>query len=134
MTVVYIVVVALVAAAANGAYSPGSQGQPNWNQHSTGAQLHNTQQYTSPHHPMDYAEVTTPMDLTHPLDTNALEWPNNTAFIHENVTGDEERGYFYASQDIRMGEHVGTHMDAPYHLNRNGHKVSSCIRLFSKRM
>lgn len=32
-------------------------------------------------------------------------------------------GCFLSSFDINMNEHVGTHMDAPYHFNSNGWKV-----------
>lgn len=56
------------------------------------------------------------LDLTYPLDEQTIAWPKNKPFTRENTAwGNAAGGYWYASGEFSMSEHVGTHLDAPIH-------------------
>jgi kynurenine formamidase len=56
------------------------------------------------------------VDLTYPLDEQTVFWPTNKPFTWEKAAwGRTANGYWYASGDFSMSEHVGTHIDAPIH-------------------
>jgi len=61
------------------------------------------------------------VDLTHTLDQSTIHWPTESGFQfqyeHHGITPE---GYFYASGHFATPEHLGTHMDAPLHFNRDG--------------
>lgn len=58
----------------------------------------------------------TVVDLTHTYDEQTIFWPTADGFHRETVAdGVTERGYYYASGDIALSEHGGTHLDAPIH-------------------
>lgn len=56
------------------------------------------------------------LDLTYPLDEQAVFWPTNKPFTWEKAAwGMTAKGYWYASGEFSMSEHGGTHIDAPIH-------------------
>jgi len=66
------------------------------------------------------------LDLSYSLsNTDKSNWPGNSPFRLTTISESDQNpmGCFLASFDITMDEHVGTHMDAPYHFNSNGWKV-----------
>ncbi|XP_060522532.1 kynurenine formamidase-like [Cylas formicarius] len=64
------------------------------------------------------------IDLTWEYDANTLYWPGVARFSFTKVTEGEERGFWYAMKEFCTGEHGGTHLDAPYHFNKEGWKVA----------
>ena len=81
------------------------------------------------------------IDLSYKLgDKDRSIWPGNSPFVMKRVSEDDDNamGCFIAHVsrlfvwvfvlehfgmfqfNISMSEHVGTHMDAPYHFNPNG--------------
>ncbi|KAJ1529133.1 hypothetical protein ONE63_005944 [Megalurothrips usitatus] len=71
------------------------------------------------------AAFTGPIDLTHPLSHAAQNWPGARTFdftvrVAESAA---EFGGFVAFNEFCMAEHLGTHLDAPYHFNQSGWKV-----------
>ncbi|XP_075211420.1 kynurenine formamidase-like [Lycorma delicatula] len=63
-------------------------------------------------------------DLSHPFDDNTIYWISVKPFRFTKMITSNENGYFYSSNEFEAGEHGGTHIDAPYHFNKNGWKVS----------
>lgn len=56
------------------------------------------------------------VDLTHPLNEEAVFWPTAKMFELETVAeGETEGGYFYSAYNFSAAEHGGTHIDAPIH-------------------
>lgn len=57
------------------------------------------------------------VDLTHPLDEEAIFWPNSpTTFELDRLQyGTTDGGFFYSANAFSMPEHGGTHLDAPIH-------------------
>ncbi|XP_017784968.1 PREDICTED: kynurenine formamidase-like [Nicrophorus vespilloides] len=63
-------------------------------------------------------------DLGWSIHEDTVHWPNNKAFVYTNKIAEEKPdGKWYASNDYCSGEHLGTHLDAPYHFNKFGWKV-----------
>nr|CAH7756263.1 unnamed protein product [Callosobruchus chinensis] len=63
-------------------------------------------------------------DLSWPLDNNTIFWSKDTQkFTFTRQIAEERNGYWYAMNDFCIGEHVGTHFDAPYHFHKTGWKV-----------
>ena len=60
----------------------------------------------------------TVIDLTQPLGPATRPWPGSPRLATE-IAGDLERDGWY-SRDIRMPEHIGTHVDAPAHFAAGG--------------
>ncbi len=61
------------------------------------------------------------VDLTHPLSAETLYWPTGTPFELEVLERSaDERGRWYAANRFRTPEHLGTHLDAPFHFAQNG--------------
>jgi len=61
------------------------------------------------------------IDLTHPLDGDAIYWPGDPKFhIEKEYEGMLKPGTYYSANRFSMGEHVGTHVDAPRHMHRDG--------------
>ena len=61
------------------------------------------------------------VDLSHPLNEQAICWPTAKQWKLTKVAeGETEGGYFYASNDFEASEHGGTHLDAPIHFARGG--------------
>merc|ERR1711971_312280 len=63
------------------------------------------------------------IDLTYPLSEDDKSiWPGNQPFRKSTVSegADNPMDCFIAHYNISMSEHVGTHIDAPFHFNPNG--------------
>lgn len=59
------------------------------------------------------------VDMTYPFSEETLHWPTARAFKLEKVNeGITPQGFWFASYDYCASEHVGTHMDAPFHFAR----------------
>jgi len=66
------------------------------------------------------------LDLTYPLDEQAVFWPTNKPFTWEKAAwGKTAKGYWYASGDFSMSEHGGTHIDAPIHFGEGKQSVDA---------
>jgi kynurenine formamidase len=56
------------------------------------------------------------VDMTYPFAQDTLHWPTAKPFtlekVHEGITSG---GFWYASYNYGGSEHVGTHLDAPFH-------------------
>lgn len=56
------------------------------------------------------------VDMTYPFAEETLHWPTAKPFKLEKVNeGITAQGFWYASYDYSGSEHVGTHLDAPFH-------------------
>jgi kynurenine formamidase len=67
------------------------------------------------------ARADTWVDLSHPLSDETLYWPTGTPFELEVLERSaDERGRWYAANRFRTPEHLGTHLDAPFHFDQNG--------------
>lgn len=73
------------------------------------------------------------VDLSYSFGPDTIYWPNGEAFdLKQTSFGRTPQGYWYASNDMCLPEHGGTHMDAPIHFGegkRTSEQVplSSCI-------
>ena len=64
------------------------------------------------------------LDLSHPYDEETIYWPTTDPFrLNRDSEGVNDDGYFYASFSFTTSEHGGTHLDAPYHFDRDGWTV-----------
>lgn len=64
------------------------------------------------------------IDLTHPFDRQTIYWPTEAGFqLQKGTAGKTAKGYFYAANRFAAAEHGGTHIDAPFHFNRQGQTV-----------
>lgn len=56
------------------------------------------------------------VDLTYDFSEQTLHWPTGKPFRLEKVSeGRTPQGFWYSSYDYAGSEHVGTHVDAPFH-------------------
>ena len=56
------------------------------------------------------------VDLTYPFSVETHHWPTAQPFHFEKVAeGRTPAGYWYSSYNYGGSEHVGTHLDAPFH-------------------
>jgi kynurenine formamidase len=56
------------------------------------------------------------VDMTYPFASDTLHWPNAKPFQLDTVNeGRTPQGYWYSSYNYSASEHVGTHLDAPFH-------------------
>jgi kynurenine formamidase len=56
------------------------------------------------------------VDMTYPFSAETLHWPTAKPFRLETVNeGRTPQGYWYSSYNYGGSEHVGTHLDAPFH-------------------
>jgi len=56
------------------------------------------------------------IDMTYPFAEETLHWPTAKPFQLEKVDeGMTPQGYWYSSYNYSASEHVGTHLDAPFH-------------------
>lgn len=58
------------------------------------------------------------VDLTHTLENDSPYWPGDLPFHASVATTCQHDGYFV--RNLSMGEHSGTHMDAPAHFDAGG--------------
>lgn len=68
------------------------------------------------------------IDLTYPLDEQAAHWPSFTNFQTSEVMkgyfeAPDASQYFVAANNVRSPEHIGTHIDAPYHFAPESYKL-----------
>ncbi|KAK3909582.1 Isatin hydrolase [Frankliniella fusca] len=67
-----------------------------------------------------------PLDLTHPLNALAQNWPGARGFNFTLRVAQAEPwadNGWVAFNEFCMAEHLGTHIDAPYHFNETGWKL-----------
>lgn len=56
------------------------------------------------------------LDLTYPFDDQTQVWPNNPPFHRDSTQrGGTATEAWYATGQVALSEHAGTHMDAPIH-------------------
>jgi kynurenine formamidase len=56
------------------------------------------------------------VDMTYPFASDTLHWPTAKPFQLDTVNeGHTPQGYWYSSYNYSASEHVGTHLDAPFH-------------------
>ena len=56
------------------------------------------------------------IDMTYPFAEETLHWPTAQPFKLEKVNeGMTPQGFWYSSYNYSASEHVGTHLDAPFH-------------------
>jgi kynurenine formamidase len=56
------------------------------------------------------------VDMTYPFASDTLHWPTAKPFQLDTVSeGRTPQGYWYSSYNYSASEHVGTHLDAPFH-------------------
>ena len=56
------------------------------------------------------------VDMTYPFSAETHHWPTAKPFHLEKIAeGRTPAGFWYSSYDYSASEHVGTHMDAPFH-------------------
>lgn len=56
------------------------------------------------------------LDLTYPFEESTLHWPTAKPFRLEKASeGRTPQGFWYASYNYSASEHVGTHLDSPFH-------------------
>ncbi|MFE2046526.1 cyclase family protein [Streptomyces sp. NPDC059477] len=60
-------------------------------------------------------------DLTHPLEDRTEAYPGDPGLTMETVHQHSERGYWVTL--VKTGSHVGTHVDAPFHVLAEGRTV-----------
>ena len=59
------------------------------------------------------------IDMTYPFAEDTLHWPTAKPFHLEKTSeGRTAAGYWYSAYEYSGAEHVGTHLDAPFHLPR----------------
>ncbi len=67
----------------------------------------------SPAHSVDDKKI---VDMTYAFSSETLHWPTATPFRLEKVSeGRSPQGFWYSSYNYSGSEHVGTHLDAPFH-------------------
>ena len=69
-------------------------------------------------HALDRVEI---VDLSHTLEENIPVWPTHPRFFH-NLVESYAFGDVSCHYQLSMGEHAGTHVDAPLHFVREGPK------------
>ena len=56
------------------------------------------------------------IDLTYSVDDSTIYWPTGSSFNYtQKVAEKTPDGFFYSANEFKTPEHLGTHMDAPYH-------------------
>ncbi|MGH7846851.1 MAG: cyclase family protein [Candidatus Binatia bacterium] len=69
--------------------------------------------YVFPAHAADEKNL---IDLTYSFDETTMHWPTAKPFKLDKVNqGKTPQGFWYASYEYSASEHVGTHLDAPFH-------------------
>src|SRR5437879_3054809 len=69
--------------------------------------------WVRPAHALDEKKL---VDLTYPFSEETHHWPTAKPFHLEKVSeGRTPAGFWYSSYNYSGSEHVGTHLDAPFH-------------------
>ncbi|WP_459502912.1 arylformamidase [Bacillus sp. C1] len=63
------------------------------------------------------------IDISQPLNNEIATWPGDTPFSYEVSWSKEQSGSVNVGK-LTMSIHTGTHIDAPFHFDNNGKKVS----------
>ena len=66
------------------------------------------------------------LDLTHDFANGyTITWPSATQYNFTILyrSYNEEKGFWYESNDFSQAEHCGTHTDAPSHFSKNGWRL-----------
>jgi kynurenine formamidase len=64
------------------------------------------------------------VDMTYPFSEETQHWPTAKPFkLEKHTEGMTPQGHWYAAYDYSSAEHVGTHMDAPFHFAQGKWKV-----------
>ncbi|KAF5285560.1 hypothetical protein FQR65_LT13194 [Abscondita terminalis] len=64
------------------------------------------------------------IDLTWPFNNKTIAWDGSQKFEFTKIIAEEKpNGDWYSAKEFRVAEHAGTHLDAPYHLDKEGWKV-----------
>ena len=63
------------------------------------------------------------IDISQPLNNDIATWPGDTPFSYEVSWSKEQSGSVNVGK-ISMSIHTGTHIDAPFHFDNDGKKVS----------
>ncbi|WP_394841924.1 cyclase family protein [Pendulispora brunnea] len=76
---------------------------------------------------IDVIDLTAPLEAKTPILRLPAPFGNTAAFELEEISRYDERGPAWYWNNIRTGEHTGTHFDAPVHwvTGRDGHDVSA---------
>ncbi|KAL3279207.1 hypothetical protein HHI36_016720 [Cryptolaemus montrouzieri] len=64
------------------------------------------------------------VDLTWTFDNDTINWSGTSSFHYTKKIEGNDLGYWYAMNEFQTGEHCGTHLDAPYHFNKEGWKTN----------
>lgn len=86
--------------------------------------------------PAAWAQLTAPVDLTQNFDENTIYWGGNKPMTFSYVKNEETKGVWTATRDFTGSEQLGTHMNAPFHYNKNGWRIGDIPfqRFFGKGM
>ncbi|HTM08789.1 MAG TPA: cyclase family protein [Verrucomicrobiae bacterium] len=77
--------------------------------------------YAAPASAVDDKKV---VDMTYPFSEETQHWPTARGFkLEKHTEGMTPQGHWYAAYDYSSAEHVGTHMDAPFHFAQGKWKV-----------
>lgn len=73
------------------------------------------------------SNFTKPIDLSYNLDENTMSWDLDEKFNRSKIVAGNlipPDNAWYAVNIFTSPEHIGTHLDAPYHFNPKGGKVA----------
>ncbi|XP_045460557.1 kynurenine formamidase-like [Harmonia axyridis] len=73
---------------------------------------------------IEYGSQKQIIDLTWDFEEKSIYWPGALQFNFTKKIASSRRGFWYASNEFQAAEHGGTHLDAPYHFDKEGWKVS----------
>ncbi len=76
--------------------------------------------YSAPAFAVDEKKV---VDMTYPFNESTHHWPTARGFKLEKHTEGVTDGHWYAAYDYSSAEHLGTHMDAPFHFAKGKWKA-----------
>ncbi|XP_071952984.1 isatin hydrolase-like [Antedon mediterranea] len=63
------------------------------------------------------------IDLSYSYDEETLFWPGSDRFVHTIVQRGPTGVFWYESNKFEMGEHSGTHIDAPSHFSEGKQRI-----------
>ncbi|CAL8102903.1 unnamed protein product [Orchesella dallaii] len=63
------------------------------------------------------------IDLTHAFNNETMAWPGRKSSFYVEAEGFTAGGFWVASKGFCTSEHTSTHIDAPYHFNKEGRKL-----------
>ncbi|XP_033097447.1 isatin hydrolase-like [Anneissia japonica] len=65
------------------------------------------------------------IDLSYPFDGNTLFWPGQDPFVQTIGYRGSTGNSWYETNSFQMGEHTGTHLDAPAHFSEGKQRVDA---------